>query len=435
MVNRNNVELVDKHKYNCLPWWLRPSVVVIGTLFLSIIAWIIPVELVPHGFTTRQALTLRGLASLTTWYGLIFLFSELGFRWGMKTRRLRELEGGDLDRAFSVLLVLGTIGIMYIYMVAIGLENALAYISDRQANNLRYAIEGNYMPGLLSFRWASVPCGALGVYRVVKFRRIRAKDVWGMALLICNSMITSRLSLVMACLIFIGLYSTDLKRRLRFRTVVVLMCVAFIILTWLNYIRNAGFYETNYNISSPLLMNLSEITTYLAAPFQTSLFVANNGELFKPEDLEFFILSYVVPSYFVNGETLASLSERALYEGIHTYREAAGLRSGLTTNSAFADMIAVGGWAAWIYVAFVTLISAFLIGHFMRYKSVLMKVAAFTLLYAFAELWRVFIFNTGLVNFILISMFVSAIFSKVRVNYGSRFHKRISYVTVFIKKD
>jgi hypothetical protein len=106
------------------------------------------------------------------------------------------------------------------------------------------------------------------------------------------------------------------------------------------------------------------------------------------------LASYVVPTYvkqdFPDVTNVQNL-----------YRSSTGIANWLTTNSVFASMKLALGWPAFPLVALIGLFGGALAGHASRYRSHFLLVTV-VIAYCFSELWRVYLFNAGIVHFLLL---------------------------------
>ena len=105
---------------------------------------------------------------------------------------------------------------------------------------------------------------------------------------------------------------------------------------------------------------------------------------------------YVLPTYAPVDFSDVTKREEHVYE-------VAGIERILTTNSAFASLsLTLGRWA-FILIPVVAFLAAALAGHASRYKSYFL-LATFVIGYCFAELWRVYLFNVGIIHFLLLML-------------------------------
>ena len=86
-----------------------------------------------------------------------------------------------------------------------------------------------------------------------------------------------------------------------------------------------------------------------------------------------------------------------------SYRDYVDIESGLTTNSVLAFMYSAVGLWAFPLIAVVSFVAAAVAGHASRYAS-LFFLAMLVVGYCFAEVWRAYLFNTGIIHFLLITL-------------------------------
>jgi hypothetical protein len=111
------------------------------------------------------------------------------------------------------------------------------------------------------------------------------------------------------------------------------------------------------------------------------------------------LTSYLAPTYL-------QPNYKDVEDAENDYRRYVAIEATLTTNSAFAAMYGSLGttWAFCVIGAICFLGSAFA-GHASRYSSVFF-LGVFILTYVFAELWRVYLFNYGIIQFLLVLLIV-----------------------------
>lgn len=146
------------------------------------------------------------------------------------------------------------------------------------------------------------------------------------------------------------------------------MIFGFILLSIATLLRNYGSYE-RMGYSNPLSAVITNILSYLAAPFQASLAVGNN------------VLD--------------------AFSGVD-YWQYTDLDHTLTANSAFADMVTRQGMMAIIKINISALVFGFIGGWLYKNKDNYLYTGYPIVLYAFAELWRIDLFGKGIFLTLLI---------------------------------
>jgi hypothetical protein len=106
------------------------------------------------------------------------------------------------------------------------------------------------------------------------------------------------------------------------------------------------------------------------------------------------IASYAVPTYLKHDFPDVSARQEL-------YRASTGIASWLTTNSTFAPMFLALGWWSFPFIGLVALAAAALAGHASRYRSHFL-LATFVVGYCFSELWRTYLFNFGIIHFLIL---------------------------------
>jgi hypothetical protein len=139
--------------------------------------------------------------------------------------------------------------------------------------------------------------------------------------------------------------------------------MVFIILSILNYTRNANYYASKDLFF--LEGGISSITSYLASPFQASIAVANNIMYIACTELE-------------------------------TYRRFVDLDMSLSTNSAFVHINEELGVLGWLYIFILTVVVGAIFSLLKSYGRTALLLPCGAILYACSELWRIDLFRQGI---------------------------------------
>jgi biotin transporter BioY len=92
-------------------------------------------------------------------------------------------------------------------------------------------------------------------------------------------------------------------------------------------------------------------------------------------------------------------------QGEENYRNYVDVETRLTTNSAFASMYGALGWLAFPIVALTAFAFSVVAGHAANYRNAFFLMA-YVISYSFAELWRVYLFNFGILHFLIIVLLI-----------------------------
>jgi hypothetical protein len=392
-------------------WILRPTSLILISVVASAVLWSIPGQSEDlRGFAQRSAITLPAVLLLAGWYATCVVIVWICVKAGTRIPTARRLEhfqhSPRLESTFFwFITALATIGMLYCAIVISINVDVWHQVQTRQFNNLAHSLpEG---AGFATLRYATAIAAPIGIYMWQRKNAPLAVAVWNVALLLVNVALASRLSLILALVVYAFLFiSTRPKFKLKIWVAVAAIVIVFVGLTAFNYARNANYYE-NHGISNPLEMNLYQTSAYLGAPFQVSIGVANSiasGDLVVAGD-PLLSLQAVAPTF---------IDFKKVNLGTGTYNERYGpdvsIASNLTTNSAFADTYVKYGWWGLAYTVLILAIAAFGFGVFARYRSVIGVIAAL-LLYGFAEYWRIFLYNQGILIFLLLASIAAAIFA------------------------
>lgn len=420
------------------PAWFTPGVLIMVPVTMSFVAWLALIT--PQAFgqaqTMSEALTGfsapahasgRGVALLVLWYCAIVLVSTVGFWFG--THRSKAATGAEPTntawferRYFFVLLVAGVVGVGYAFLKVGGPTAIVASLSAQTANDFSNALSG--FAGPQTLRYATILAAPLGVYlwrkRVIGWPYM----VVAVFLLISNAMISSRLSLLMACAVYLTAWVRSREPSLaggsRSRTYVTIAVIAlsgFAVLTALNYIRNANYYR-EAGVSNPVAMNFYQTGAYLAVPAQVSLGVSDavaRGAWEKPGDVA-TALEAVEPTFLQFNKVAKDDS----WKQSSVYGYSVTFAGNFFTNSVFADTYSVYGTWGWFYTILAYGVAGYAFARIYSFSPVI-AASAGVVGYCFLEVWRVQILTYGIVIFLLLLTAASALLAtRIRPPRGAR---------------
>lgn len=380
---------------------LKPAWLILVPAGTSFVVWIVPWPGMRRGFYEPEPLTLSGALVLIAWYGSLALAANVGWLAGRQIRPANRLDAADDDRVYKMFSVLGAVGVIGMYSLVEIRQPGLLWtaLTERQFNLVREAVP--MAPGIATLRYATVVAGAIALYRRLVLRQRHWLHVTNLGLLVATVMMASRLSLMMALLLALGLLVSrggGQGWKLKQRYWLLIFAGVFAILTLANYIRNANFYAANYGSTNAVSMMMSEAVTYIGAPFQVSLAAATAPprilDAQGPRTLFEGIGELVVPSFLSGADSAVGTSWYAGYVSIE--------RS-LTTNSALAAAVGALSEMALPVCAILCLAAGFVMGHASRYNSYFVLVT-YVVGYCFLELWRLLLFNEGIIWFLALSL-------------------------------
>jgi hypothetical protein len=391
-------------------WLLRPTSLLLISVVVSFGMWLVPGESEElRGFAERTTVGIGGTFLLAGWYTLCLLVIWACMRLGARVRtveRLTRFDGSaQLERNFLWFIsILATVGMVYSF-VHIALQvSIMDALENRTFNNLAHALpEG---AGLATLRYATALAAPVAVYLWQRKNAPLALVLWNVVLLLANVAVASRLSLILALLVYVFLFvRTNPGFRLKWWVAVIAFVALFGGLSAFNYARNAGYYE-RHGVDNVIEMNAFQLAAYLGTPVQVSLGVADQvstGRLAVSGD-PVLSLQAVAPTFVdFKKVNLGTGTKEQRYGDV-------SVADNLTTNSAFADTYVKYGWWGVTYTLLVLALAGFGFGVFARYRSVVAILAA-VLLYGFAEYWRIFLFNQGILIFLVLATAAGLIIS------------------------
>jgi hypothetical protein len=385
---------------------VRPYTLLLLGGVLSLLAWAIPwgsdLPSAVRGFRRTQPWTWHGGLFLGAWYGFFFLVAVGGFALGRRIRPFRRAEGIPWESYYVFLTIVAVIGTAYAYTyISIKSPHVIGMaLRHQQFNQVKAVLPQG--AGVQTLRYAACITAGIAIFELGR-RHFRLLHVLNILLLLLVSAIAARTCLIIATIVVVGLAARHLQtvtiRPRRVAGAVVLgVCVLFGALALLNYSRNADFYRSN-GVTNPAQMNVDEMIRYLGIPFQASMAVANHRSSWPavPSTAGPGVRVFVVPTYF-SSSTPASVVKAEV-----KYKSVVSIPASQTTNSVLVLTYGVFGALAFPILGFVLLIAAAISGHASRYRSYAF-LAGLVAAYCFAEWWRTWVFNTGLVQFLVLAI-------------------------------
>jgi len=380
---------------------VRPHALLFIGVLLSFLAWALPWgNFVPRGFPKREPVTFSGSLLLAGWYVFFFIIAWGGFRLGRRIKPSERAERVSAESYYLYFTLLAVIGVVYSYgYIALHDSQAISNgLFHQQFNEVRKVLPES--AGVQTLRYASCLSGGIAIFELGR-RRVRWLHLVNIALLVLATAVAARILLIIAVIVAVGLTAQHLDRKgISLRRVVVSAAIGaaalFLALTPFNYFRNAGSYRDVYGVHNPFLMNLDEVIRYLGMPFQASIAVANHVHSWPklPSEAASGLTTYMLPTYAQPATPPAVAQAELKYRTVTTIVESQ------TTNSVLAATYGVFGLATLAIIGFVAFVAAILAGHASRYVSYV-SIASFVIAYCFAEFWRVYAFNAGVVQFLV----------------------------------
>lgn len=383
---------------------VRPyTLLLIGAGF-SFLAWAIPWG--PSAlleFTHKQSWTLDGSLFLVGWYGFFFLIALGGFKLGQLIPALRRAEVVPWQSYYVYLSLLSAIGTIYsyLYVFAKSPHIIVTALLHQQFNAVREILPE--AAGVQTLRYAATLAAAIAVFELIR-RRFHWLHFVNIVLLLLTAAVAARICLIITTITVVALAARHFAgQRINLRRTtgaLLLGAVAlFLVLAALNYSRNADYYRAN-GVSNPMLMNLDEMIHYLGTPFQASVAVSNHVRHWPaiPSTTAAGVPAFLLPTY------LSSSPPQSVVRAETRYRTLVpSIPLSQSTNSVLAAAYGVFGALAFPVLGFVALVAAAVAGHASRYRSYAF-LAGPVIAYCFAEWWRVYAFNAGIVQFLVLSL-------------------------------
>lgn len=381
---------------------IRPYWMFAFTSFLSFIAWLLPISggIYIKGFSPPQQFFTANLIYILVWDFGIFYIAFLGFyigrRYSYKPKNSKEINS-DL-RPYYFFNFVGVIGLVSSYIHIIdesGIRLLIYQLFIHNGNFLKKELYNGYSIGIYSLRYVVIISSAIAIYRIVS-KKFHIMDLFNILSLLLLLIISSRLSLIISLVIASCLAITDEKIRIGSRKIIISFVLIFSVLTVANYIRNANFYE-RFNINNPIFMNLVQIDAYLGTSFQGELATADHALLRDGLKL--------------------NLSEESRITNIAT---------NFNANSSLNTLMNYYGIYG-IIIGFVfSFFASFVMGSIRQNNKKIIFCLYGVLLYCFSDLYRIFMFNKGIILTMIIIIIVSEFFHYVK--FGNKIRLQNYYI-------
>lgn len=386
----------------------RPWILLVVPVLASLLAWSVPGQgTYLRGFAVRSDFSWAAAFVLGAWYLVCLLVLSIGVAvgrsWKPSVRLIALNDNATFELVFyRILTLFAAIGVIGAYYLISKSTSIVAAISSDQVNLLSQSLLDGSSVGTL--RYAVTVAAPVGLVLAIERRASWLSAGVNVLLLLSVVLLSSRLSLIMATAIFVFLYfHRRPDGKLRVAVLGAGGAALFGLLAVFNYTRNAGYYRS-FGVDNPVMMNVYQILSYVGAPSQVSVGVADAiaGGRFPVSGSAIGSLQAVIPTFLQSSKGDKSA---ALDLGLYAYQ--VDIAPNLNANSSFADVYAQWGWWGLFYTLVVLGIAAALFQHFRQYQSVV-AVMAGVVGYGFLEYWRGYLFNTGNIVFLVLLVAVAA---------------------------
>lgn len=357
---------------------LTPHWIVFITFLASACAWLVPDFLGFYkGFEDAEEVGLLSLTFIFAWYFFVIALAFFGFNLGSRLFRVKQFSRyANIDQPFiyylySIIALAGFLYTLYVTLQVLGINGFIYSVLSFTTNRIAEAIYHDYSAGIFSLRYVLILSFGWALYRILILKKFKLIDFLNIFFFIFYiAFFGRRLQLVCSLIVFLSLANRNynLFSKIKLSRFFWLMIFGFILLSIATLLRNYGSYE-RMGYSNPLSAVITNILSYLAAPFQASLAVGNN------------VLD--------------------AFSGVD-YWQYTDLDHTLTANSAFADMVTRQGMMAIIKINISALVFGFIGGWLYKNKDNYLYTGYPIVLYAFAELWRIDLFGKGIFLTLLI---------------------------------
>ena len=175
-----------------------------------------------RGFLQPAPFTIAGVTLLAVWYGMVVVLATIGWRLGLGTTPTREFVERTTStnferRYFFLILAVSTIGVAYAYYRITAATSIVDALTTQTGNAFTEALPDS--AGIATLRYATILAAPISVYLWRKKVLDPGFVLWAVLLLVANSMVASRLSLLMAVVVYVVLQTAVPRKSVKARTV------------------------------------------------------------------------------------------------------------------------------------------------------------------------------------------------------------------------
>jgi hypothetical protein len=385
-----------------------PAIVIVTPALVSLMAWLGPVQRNGlTGYFAREDVSFWGVALVVAWFGTLIAVAQFGWALGRRRGGFSALHRVSVDEVHMWAAVIGLIGTASAYWIATGgsFGQVVELWQTQQFNKLRAGFE--YGVGIPTLRYAAILACAFTLAHLAGRGRPRLVDALSLVGLIGTSFLASRLALIATIFVATAIIlARGTVARPRASRVVVAVIVVLTLFTALNYSRSAGTYR-EAGIENPVAMAAVNAQSYLASPTQVTLGfgtkVMNDGFTPSTDVLSGALVG--LPTYSPR-PTLANARAGKISSVVE-------VNPSLTTNGALPDLLFSEGWGALLAAVALVGAAGWGAGRFLTSPGIGPAIAAI-LLYGMAELWRIFLFNQGILHFLVLIGVAAIIVGRLR---------------------
>ncbi len=367
----------------------KPYMAFLYTIFFSFFFWVFPdFGVLRSGFEKRADFFSLETLLLLFLYFILFISLYIGFNIKKKYKILKNKDNISLDIIYILFFLFSTIGVIFTYYKIIDIlkiKGVLEAIITGNANQLKYALYNNYSLGVLSLRYTVGQTFALFLIRRVIYKKKKLiLDLLVVIELFLVILISARMIFIYSVFTFLLFYIIKKEIKINLKTLLV-VCTVILILFILNYSRNKEFYNQNYGLGF-WGAGISEIKTYLGTPFQGAI-IATRGVL--------------------SGNNM-TIDEAYKYSTIE---------KSLTTNSTiWSFYLSFKTKYTFLFIQGIFIFTGIFYGIVLRFfynlKNTCLYFSYSAIMYCFAEFWRLYLFNEGIVKvWIVIPIFIFLLYS------------------------
>ncbi len=375
----------------------KPYMIFLYTVFFSFFFWIfLDFGILRSGFEKRADFFSLETLLLLFLYFILFISIYIGFNIKKKYRILEKLKNKNnisSNLIYLLFFLFGTLGVIFTYYKIIDIlkiKGVLEAIISGKANQLKYALYDNYTLGVLSLRYVTGQTFTLFLIRRVIYKKKKLiLDLLVIIELFLVILISARMILIYSLVTFLIFYTIKKEIKINLKALL-FVGIVILILFFLNYSRNKEFYNQNYGLSF-WGAGISEIKAYLGTPFQGAI-IATRGVL--------------------SGNNM-TIDEAYKYSTIE---------KSLTTNSAIWSLyLSFKTKYTFLFIQGTFIFTGIFYGIVLRFfynlKNTCLYFSYSAIMYCFAEFWRLYLFNEGIVKvWIVIPIFIFLLYQIFKIN-------------------
>ncbi|GAA5504906.1 hypothetical protein [Novipirellula caenicola] len=393
---------------------LQPGFSFLPALVIGGVFWASAPDNGAYGFMHPTQVQLPSLLFFIGFYVAAILAATLGSMLGRRIgTRLQHIGNGPtaFQNAYYVFTAIAASGVLLAWLKVLSVApNVIRDLAELNGNAMKIALTEDYSV-VYSLRYAAGPAAGVALFHRLslrpKARMTRLCDWINLVAVLLGAALSQRMLITQACFVAVGCHLLALpERRISWKSMLIPAGCILVIATAMTYVRNANFYADRYNVKTPAGVMQVQIARYLAAPMQVSLSVSRFAAYRDSDAAHHSNMKYLLLPTFLHDESRKTDFSGGV--GEQWYLGFTDVDKTLTTNSALAEIYQDAQGNTFLFACIAFFLFAVIATGLIQLKM-FVSVAGLMLLYSFAEIWREYQFNNGLVYFQLVAILAATV--------------------------